>query len=293
MLAPALGYARRGLAVLPVWWPLPDGRCACAIGTGRQDCPSPAKHPIAALARSGVRDASRDARVIVAWWSFAPLANVAVATGPVSGLVVLDLDRGGDASLRRLEAEHGALPRTVCCITGSGGSHLWFHSREPGLRNRVRIAPGLDVRAEHGYVLAPPSLHASGRRYRWSKQAGLGRTPIAALPAWLAALLRPPPPAEPARGQRAPCDARGAARLLARLADRVQQAPPGTRNDTLNRCAFTAGRLLAAGLLREAEVRDELSLAARAAGLTTFETERTIASGLAAGKQQPWQADAH
>lgn len=134
------------------------------------------------------------------WWARWPEANLGVVTGAVSGLVVLDLDpaKGGEASLAELEAEHGRLPATFEVATGGGGRHLYF--RHPGGRVpcAVGLRPGLDLRGDGGYVVAPPSIHASGRPYR-PVAGGEGR-PLAPLPGWLAGLLAAdrPRPGHPA-----------------------------------------------------------------------------------------------
>src|SRR5947209_18899532 len=106
-LQSALAHARYGRSVLPVFWAA-DGRCGC----GNTSCSSPAKHPIPALAPRGVKHASTSSVVIRAWWTHAPLANPAIATGDVSRLLVLDVDgdKGGFLSLAQLEAEHGPIP---------------------------------------------------------------------------------------------------------------------------------------------------------------------------------------
>jgi hypothetical protein len=121
------------------------------------------------------------------WFRTWPDAGIAIVTGMVSGLVVLDVDvrHGGDVALEQLEREHGRLPTTVECRTGGGGRHLYFAHPGGLVRNTVGLAPGIDIRADGGYVVAPPSLHASGLRYAWVA----GRTPettgIAPLPDWI------------------------------------------------------------------------------------------------------------
>ena len=80
----ALAYAKRGLAVFPLY-SIRDGHCTC-----RRDCGKNAgKHP---AVTGGFKVATTDARQIVAWWSKWPDANVGIATGAVSGLVVVDID---------------------------------------------------------------------------------------------------------------------------------------------------------------------------------------------------------
>jgi len=122
------------------------------------------------------------------WRARWPEANVGIVTGAVSGLVVLDVDpeKGGEASLAALEATFGRLPATLSVRTGGGGRHLYFaHPGEP-VPCAVGLRPGLDVRGDGGYVVAPPSIHPSGRPYRFEGEAD---RPPAPLPGWLAALL--------------------------------------------------------------------------------------------------------
>ena len=119
---------------------------------------------------NNLKRATTDPNVIAGWWSSRNL-NIGLATGPDSGVWVLDIDgQEGEATLRALEAEHGALPPTIETITGKG-RHLYFRwptgneIRNSQLREDV---PGLDWRGSGGFVLAPPSIHPSGRVYSWS-----------------------------------------------------------------------------------------------------------------------------
>ena len=121
------------------------------------------------------------------WLGLWPDANLAVVTGSVSGVVVLDVDprHDGEASLESLEREHGPLPATVEAATGGGGRHFYFRPREAPVRTRIGIAPGLDLKGEGGVVVVPPSLHPSGRRYTWRRGHDPGRMAVAELPEWL------------------------------------------------------------------------------------------------------------
>lgn len=103
------------------------------------------------------------------WWRLWPNAGVGIVTGAISNLVVLDVDveHGGDKALAELERRNGPLPPTVEAITGSGGRHLYFSYPGRPMSSRVGWAPGIDLRADGGLVVAPPSIHPSGRRYEW------------------------------------------------------------------------------------------------------------------------------
>ena len=276
----ALRYARWGWAVFPCYEPV-HGHCSC----GQADCSSPAKHP---RTRRGLRDATRDADRLIAWWNRWPSANVGVRTGSVSGLVIIDIDRrpGGLVSLGRLEQAHAELPPTASVETG-GGRHYWFAHPGGTVRNSAgRLGAGIDLRGDGGYVIAPPSSHITGRRYRWSTPQ-----PIAVLPRWLLALTQEPaqPAHVPPRGApRVTGDSRhwASAALTAEL-DRIQSSIPGSRNHALNRAAFALGQLVGGGHLVCHDVREALHHAGLACGLTSREVRATVASGLRAGIDRP------
>jgi hypothetical protein len=183
MLWGALRCAGKGWRVLPLHTII-HGQCTCE----RAGCASPGKHPRTA---HGVKEASTESRVIHGWWREWPDTNIGIATG--NGLVVLDIDppHGGDDSLADIEAKHGKLPNTVECLTGGGGRHLYFKAPDVELRNSVgKLGRGLDTRTDGGYVVAPPSMHISGRRYEWEGSSLPSQTPLAPIPGWLVDLLR-------------------------------------------------------------------------------------------------------
>jgi hypothetical protein len=133
-----------------------------------------------------------DAETLARWMRRWPLLNIGIVTGAVSGLVVLDLDRrhGGFENLATLERLHGTLPATVEAETGGGGRHLYFACSRPAPRNKAGLALGIDLRGEGGMVVAPPSLHPSGRRYLWRQGHEPGALPLAVLPHWLVRLAQ-------------------------------------------------------------------------------------------------------
>lgn len=131
---------------------------------------APGKRP---LIKEWPQLATTDPQQIEAWWSRWPEANIGVATGRPSNIWVLDVDMksggpDGLSTLRKLEQEMGPFPDTLTAITGSGGLHLYFrYDPEAPVRSRADVLPGIDVRGDGGYVVAPPSLHVSGSRYKW------------------------------------------------------------------------------------------------------------------------------
>lgn len=122
-----------------------------------------------------------------AWFARWPDANIGVVTGAISALVVMDVDpqHGGAQGLAELEREHGPLPATVESATGGGGRHLYFAHPGGVVHNTVGLVAGIDIRGDGGYVVAPPSTHASGTRYRWRDGHGPGERGVADMPDWL------------------------------------------------------------------------------------------------------------
>jgi Bifunctional DNA primase/polymerase, N-terminal/Primase C terminal 1 (PriCT-1) len=131
----------------------------------------------------GFKDASKDPELIRKWWSENPLFNVAVATGEPSGVFVVDQDGvDGTAGLRKLEGRCGELPDTLAACTANG-MHLYF--RWPGKPvpcSASKLGPSVDIRGDGGYVLVPPSIHPTGKRYAWSVDSARA---IAVAPDWL------------------------------------------------------------------------------------------------------------
>lgn len=279
----ALEAAERGWRVLPCHGI--DGRLRCSCG--RQDCSSPGKHP---TLKHGLAEASIDPNVVRSWWKRWPHANVAIRTGEVSGLVVVDIDPPvGSDSLAALERGNDALDRARVVRTGRGGAHYYFSHPANGARiaNRASsvLGPGVDVRGDGGYVIAPPSLHAVGGAYSWAAQGE-----PAPIPSWLLELLtveRRHEPADLSHIRRDRGVSAWAATALAGEIDRVQTATEGTRNQTLNRSAFVLGQIVGSGHLEHDDVADLLGQAGLAAGLGDREVRMTVASGLRSGARHP------
>jgi hypothetical protein len=135
----------------------------------------------------GFKDATTDAATVSAWWTQNPNANIGLPTGEASGLYVVDIDGPeGEDALKALEAKHGALPDTLISKTGRG-THYIFKTSEPIKNTAGALGPKIDTRGTGGYIVAPPSLHPNGERYRWER-----RTAPAELPAWLRPAKREP-----------------------------------------------------------------------------------------------------
>jgi hypothetical protein len=150
-------YAALGFPVVPMHTAQPGRRCTCPDA----GCSDPGKHP---RLRGWQRLAATDPAVVGAWWRRWPDANLGLVTGRRFDVLDVDGDRGVEAlraALSIIPAEHpGPVART-----GGGGWHLLY--APTGLGNRVGLLAGVDWRGRDGLIVAPPSRHASGRRYHW------------------------------------------------------------------------------------------------------------------------------
>lgn len=161
-----------------------DGSCSC----GSKDCGSPAKHP---LPIDGLKAATNDSQRLDKWWSVNPQANIGVATGEINNLVVVDIDadHGGFETLLEIEEKYGRFPETVEARTGSGGLHLYFrYPQGERIGSKNGWMQGIDVKANGGYVLSPPSRNLNGD-YRWELGCSPAEAEIAEIPPWLLPLL--------------------------------------------------------------------------------------------------------
>lgn len=208
LLEAALAAAGRGWSVLPIR--------------------SRAKAPLVPWLELQERRAHADE--IRAWFARWPDANVGIVTGAISGLVVVDVDpgHGGRASLADLESEIGKLPPTVEAITGGRGRHLYFSHPGGTVPNRAGILPGIDVRGDGGSLVIPPSVHPSGRKYRWMTGRSPDNLTPARMPAALLARIR----------RRSPAAAYTLPHWRAVVREGVEE---GRRNDTI---ASLTGHLL-------------------------------------------------
>lgn len=267
----ALRYAARGWQIFPCHTPTAGG-CSC----GHDDCESQGKHPRVAWKSK----ATADVQTIKNWWKRWPDANIGIATGARSGIVVLDVD-GEDGAATVAERGIEAGPQAT---TGRGQHRYLAHPGQP-VKNFVK-RDGLDMRGDGGYVVAPPSLHPSGKRYTW-----VGDTEALALPAtpaWLLEMIKTPEPtivAAPVSQSTRTLAYAGVA--FERELLQLSQSVNGTRNRNLNASALKLGHIVGAGWLQESIVEQALLTTALALGLPKHEAEATIRSGITAGKADP------
>jgi hypothetical protein len=277
--AAAIELARRAVAVFP-----------CAVN---------GKVP---LTPHGCKDASTIEAQVDAWWTEEPSANLGIACGP-SKLVVIDVDMrpdlDGQSSLALLEAELGRLPLTRRATTPSGGEHVYF--KAPGedveIRNSAgKVGVGIDIRADGGYVIAPPSVYG-GKVYAWSTKHS-----VAELPAPWIELLRSKPPETWAFASRPPPKTNGKRAeayywsALNNEGEELARTPEGSRNHALNEFGFKLGTLVHLGL-DEQLIRDMALWAMSQWSWTRGRPDRrkdqdTLARAVRDGKQNPrkWES---
>ena len=174
----AKNYAAKGWQVLPLHWAV-AGKCSC----GKDNCTSIGKHPIGELVENGVNGSTSSLTLIDEWWKRYPQANVGVATGSKSNVVVLDVDprNGGDKSLTQVIKDKGALPNTLIAKTGNNGAHYYYRYNSSINNSSSIFGPGLDVKSDGGYVVAPPSVNQGGS-YDWANMTDVHQPPT-----WMAA----------------------------------------------------------------------------------------------------------
>ena len=265
----ALAYLKRGWPVIPGH--NPEGAiCSCT----KIDCDKAGKHPRVQW-QHYQKELPGDGQVRT-WWRRWPNASVIVVTGELSGLLVMDIDprSGGDESLLGLNP----IPPTVTTITGGGGQHFWFqYPKGSGITIGSGLLPGIDWRGEGGYVVAPPSLHMSGRPYEWEPGFGPDEHPFATLPTDIMALLQGPKSSSKATPFASQSDGMDIMPYITGEA----RLPAGQRNHML---AAIAGHLLGTGSTPEAALGTLWLIAQQAETgpgfepLTLREVQQTLAS---------------
>lgn len=287
LLHAALSYAAEGWKVFPLFEINAAGACAC----GSAGCTSPGKHP---RSFQGVLNATTDEATIRKWWGVAPNANIG-GTGPV----VIDIDndthkkadgtgKDGFASLAALEAEHGELPPTRTHRSGSNGAHLIFARPDVDkVANGSDVfgkGSGIDVKGDGGYVVLPPSNHASGGHYEV-----LDALPFAPLPTWIMEALAKGKPAKERVAAPPPADVTEEDRLWARAElGKVCAKQVTSQGSTIEE--FKALARLAGGYawaLGEDACVEAFAGATAARGTTLGDAGRQIANLVAIGAEDP------
>lgn len=289
LLEHALMYAARGWHVFPL-----KPRAKTPALPRAHDRGAPPCHGECGRDGHGLHDATTDPEKIRRWWDRFPDANIGIRTGSASGFTVVDIDPpDGEVILELLEKIHGPLPETATAITGRDGTHYLFANDQPLSGRNGGLGTNIDVKADGGYIVAPPSIHESGKPYVWLNEPD----ELAPLPEWIPAKLaeqRVPATAPPTRSAAAlpPAGMTNYARVAfeGQVAD-LAAVPEGDRNGALFRAAARLGQLVAGGQIDGQTVRNGLLDACARNGLLADDGQRqcddTITSGLMKGGQQP------
>jgi len=253
----ALAYAERGYPVFP--------------------CSPNSKVPFART--NGCKDATTDELTIRRWWDSAPTANVAIATGSVSGLYVVDVDVVSSEVMP-------LLPTTWTARTRGGGWHYIYTSTEalPNTNKKASNAvhADADTRGEGGYILVFPSV-IDGKQYAWVND--IDPEP---LPEWIADRVRPKPETRMATRQMFQMVSTSwAGKALEEECDKVANTGEGGRNEALNRASFKIGQIVAGGHLSASQAGQALDHAAAVCGLPERERRATIERSIKAGMASP------
>src|SRR5699024_6921084 len=144
--------------------------------------------------KNGFKDATGDLTQITNWWQSNPDYGIGLPTGEVNNIAVIDIDprNGGSVSFERLTDEYEQLPHTIECLTGGGGSHLYYRYDKRISKSKLDGYPGLDIQSNGKYIVLPPSIHPNGKEYAFELSSYPGETEIASMPEWLITLLSKP-----------------------------------------------------------------------------------------------------
>jgi hypothetical protein len=304
----ALGYASRGIPVLPLHHPVAHLDSARPVADGRviaphvwtacscrdRACAQIGKHPLGALVPHGLTEATTNRARVLAWWTRHPHANIGLATGHRFDVLDVDGPQGAQA-IRVFAAEHDLRSSGPLVRTGGGGWHYYLTPTGLGNVHPAGLAH-VDWRGRGGYVVAPPSRHHSGHPYEFVAGRDLD-TPLTHVPGPLRERLqhrqanRPAARVIPLPLADGPAHPYARAVLTQELA-RVSTAPVGERNRRLWEAGRNLYNLVASGALPERQVHQGLLDAADRCGLLADEprqTHRTLASARQVGLAHPRQ----
>lgn len=171
MLKQAFYYFDKGFSVIPLYSSI-DGKCTCK----NKKCVTPGKHPRVRWQDFTEERPTKD--MLESWFTTWPDSNIGIITGEISGIAVIDVD--GEKGVQSLKKNniYEKLPKTPIVKTGGAGFHCYLKNF-PGLRTYAGILDKVDIRAEGGMVVAPPSIHLSGNQYEWIKGQTLDDLEIA------------------------------------------------------------------------------------------------------------------
>lgn len=216
------------------------------------------------LCTKGFKDATTDKVVLQEWNKKFSDCNIGIPTGHINNIFVVDIDgEQGFESLNRLEVIYGKLDAPT--VKTGKGKHLYFKMPENvELKcSTSKIADHIDIRANGGYVVAPPSIHENGHRYTWENFALNQDFPQA--PSWLISLIT--------NAEKQPLPVSG-------VLEEISNAPQGQRNDTLYKRSISLIARAMRKNLNMAEIKENIINAAMQSGLSTEEALKTFDNAL-------------
>lgn len=216
------------------------------------------------LCPNGFKSATTDKVVLQEWNKKFPDCNIGIPTGHINNIFVIDVDgQQGFESLNHLELIYGKLDAPTV-ITGKG-KHLYFQMPE-NIEIKCstnKIADHIDIRANGGYVVAPPSIHETGHQYTWENFTFNQDFPQA--PSWLISLITN------AEKQTLP---------VSGLLEEISSAPQGQRNDTLYKRSISLIARAKKEFLDMEEIKQNIINAAMLSGLSKEEATKTFDNAL-------------
>jgi len=249
-----------------------------------------AVHPVGVdkvpTTKHGRNDATKDPAMIDRF--FRNGAQIGIATGPESGLFVLDVDLdpkkqiNGYITLEHLEKTHGPLPLTPCQKTGRGGAQYLFRYVE-GLKNSTgKLGEGIDTRGDGGYIVVAPSRNSAGP-YTWVIPPDA--VPLADVPQWIIkALKAPEKPLQPRQPSTGDNERAYHLKLLGQAVAKVATSSDGQKHDVLLKMATWMGGLSS---LSDTEIEAALWSAIALRADDEQNARKTIADGIAYGRAKP------
>jgi hypothetical protein len=206
--------------------------------------------------------------------------NSGIVTGAISSIFVLDCDTPEAVAL----ALKLGIPENGVSVGTAKGKHFYFRYPDFSIPNKTNFLPGMDIRGEGGFVVAPGSIHPSGVVYVWANQPSWNEIPPS--PEWLLDRLHRDAPVKSEMPVVITAKPYGRSALDRELTI-LRNTATGGRNHQLNRSAFALAQLAAGGQIDSGEALTALRHAAQKIGLENLEIEVTLASGWQAGLQEP------
>lgn len=233
----------------------------------------------------GVKDATTDPAVIQQWARCYAHANVGLACGDISGIVVVDIDprNGANDTLAALASKGRSFPPCPAARTGGGGRHMLFRHEAKLINSKSKVGPGIDIKTTGGYIVAAPSFvkqpegSIGDGRYVWvnhPRDIALPRLPI-----WLTTMLMP----APVQAYRTDFSTKDAPKNIRGLVEFVTKSNSGDRNNRLYWGACRAADVVKARHVSEGSAVDQLLSAAVSIGLPPKEALATIISAFKRG----------